>query len=53
MTLSLHTISIELVYRILDNLDEQAIFLSMKNVCQRLDAVIESYHQFRVKKIVP
>lgn len=43
-----HTLPIEMIYRILDNLDEKAIFLSMRNVCQRLNAVIDSYHRYQV-----
>jgi len=37
MTASLHTLPLELIYQILDKLDDRALFLSMINVCQRLN----------------
>jgi uncharacterized protein YkuJ len=49
MTLSLHTLPIELVYCILDNLDVQAIFLSLSNVCQRLNTILDTHHRYQVK----
>ncbi len=49
MTLSLHTLPVDLVYRILDNLREKAIFLSMRNVCKRLNTIIDTYHRYQVK----
>ena len=42
------TLPIELVYRILDNLDIREMILSTRNVCQRLDAITESYHPYQV-----
>jgi hypothetical protein len=48
MTLSLHTLPIELVYRILDNLDYRHIFLSCRNVCRRLNGIIDTYHRYKV-----
>ncbi len=39
---------IELVYRILDNLDELTILLSMRNVCTRLNAITDTYHRYQV-----
>ncbi len=38
ITLSLLTLPIELVYRILDNLDEFTILVSIRDVCSRLNA---------------
>jgi hypothetical protein len=48
MTLSLATLPVELVYRILDNLDELTIHLSLYNTCSRLNTIINTYHQYRV-----
>lgn len=45
---SLHTLPIELVYRILDNLDRLTIFFSLGGVCARLNAIIDNYHPYRV-----
>jgi len=42
------TLPIELIYRILDNLDELTILLSMRNVCRRLDAITDTYHRYQV-----
>ncbi len=47
----LHTLPIELVYLILDELDDRNIFLSCYNVCTRLNAIIDSYHRYQVKNI--
>jgi hypothetical protein len=49
--LSLATLPIELIYRILDNLDPLEILLSVQDVCTRLNAIIESYHQYKVNFI--
>ena len=48
MTLSLHTIPVELVYRILDHLDPVTIFWSCSNVCTRLNAIINTYYRYQV-----
>jgi hypothetical protein len=48
MTLSLHTLPVELVYRILDNLDDKTIFMSCSNVCARLNAITGTYHRYQV-----
>jgi hypothetical protein len=48
MASSLLTLPIELVYRILDNLNEKTIFLSIRNVCTRLNTIIDTYHRYRV-----
>ncbi|CAF4224913.1 unnamed protein product [Rotaria sp. Silwood2] len=45
--LSLHTLPIELVYRILDNLIPLDILLSVYNVCTRLDFIIDTYHRYK------
>ena len=48
MTLSLHTLPVELVYQILDNLDDLTIFVSCRNVCTRLNAITDTYHRYQV-----
>jgi hypothetical protein len=48
MALSLHTLPVELVYRILDSLDNQTIILSCRNVCARLNDIIDTYHRYQV-----
>jgi hypothetical protein len=48
MTSSLHTLRVELVYRILDHLNEVSILLSCSNVCTRLDAILNTYHPYQV-----
>jgi hypothetical protein len=47
-TVSLATLPVELVYRIFDNLDETTIHLSVYNTCLRLNAIIDTYQQYRV-----
>lgn len=49
VTLLLHTLPVEIVYQILDNLRNKALFISVRNVCQRLDTIIDSYHRYQVK----
>jgi hypothetical protein len=49
ITLSLHTLPVDLVYRILDNLDGKTIYLSIRNVCKRLNTIIDTYHRYQVK----
>lgn len=46
--LTLHTLPIELIYRILDNLTDFTILYSMRNVCQRMNAIVDSYHRYQV-----
>jgi len=48
MASSLLKLPVELVYRILDNLDEKAMFLSIRNVCTRLNTIIDTYHRYQV-----
>lgn len=49
MSYSLHTLPIEMVYRIMDHLEEATIYLSLRNVCQRLDKIVDSYRRYQVK----
>jgi hypothetical protein len=46
-TFSLHTLPVELVYNILDEMDVLTIFLSLRNVCLRLNTVIDSYKRYQ------
>lgn len=45
----LQTLPIELIYRILDHLDEREIVLTARNVCQRLDSIIDTYYTYQVR----
>lgn len=46
--LSLDTLPVEILYRILDNLDHFTILCSMETVCTRINAVIASYYPYQV-----
>jgi hypothetical protein len=46
--LSLLTLSVELIYRIIDHMDDRTLFLTMTNVCTRLTTIIDTYHRYRV-----
>jgi hypothetical protein len=48
---SLHTLPVELVYRILDNLSLGTIVCSMLNVCTRLNGIVNTYHRNEVNFI--
>ncbi|CAM2718678.1 unnamed protein product [Rotaria socialis] len=41
------TLPVELVYRILDNLDELTILCSARNVCVRLNTITDAYHRYQ------
>jgi hypothetical protein len=45
---SLRTLPVELVYRILDHLTEDTILWSMRNICTRINAIVDSYHRYQV-----
>jgi hypothetical protein len=45
---SLITLPVELVYRILDKLDNFTILCSMLNVCTRINAIVNTYHRYQV-----
>lgn len=49
MALSLQTLPVETVYRILDHLTDQQLFMSTSNICQRMNAIINSYPRYQVK----
>ena len=48
MALSLHTLPIHLVYRILDNLDNFTILVSCRGVCTRLNDITDTYKRYQV-----
>ena len=48
ITPSLLKLTVELVYRILDNLDQLTILLSLRNVCTRLNVITDTYHRYQV-----
>jgi hypothetical protein len=48
ITLSLLTLPVEIVYRILDHQNDFTIICSMRNVCQRLNKIVDSYHRYQV-----
>jgi len=48
MTISLHTLPVEMVYRIFDNLNKKTILLSCYNVCTRLNQILYTYQRYQV-----
>ncbi|CAF1411770.1 unnamed protein product [Adineta steineri] len=46
-TMSLHTLPVELVYRILDYQTDLTIVISMRNVCQRLNKIVDTYSRYQ------
>jgi len=46
--LSLQTLPVEMIYRILDHLTNTELFLSVNNVCQRFNTIVNSYQQYQV-----
>ncbi len=48
MSSSLQTLPVEMVYRILDHLDEIHLFFLINNVCQRLNHILDSYPRYQV-----
>ena len=46
--LSLLTLPVEIVYRILDNLQQEEILLSVRDVCIRLNKITDTYHPYQV-----
>jgi len=45
---SLATLPVEIVQCILDKLDILTIFISCRNVCRRLNKIIDNYHRYKV-----
>jgi len=48
MSLSIHTLPIDIIYRIFDFLNGKDLFMSINNVNQRLNDILNSYHLFQV-----
>ena len=48
ITPSLLTLPIDLIYRILDQLQPYNILVSVRNVSSRLDAIMDMYHRYQV-----
>jgi len=48
MSITLHTLPIDIIYRIFDHLREKDLFISINNVSQRLNAILNSYQRFQV-----
>lgn len=48
--LSLDTVPIDIVYKILDHLNVLNVIASMRNVCARLNAIVDSYQQYQASR---
>ncbi len=48
MTISLHTLPVEMIYRIFDNFNNKTILLSCYNVCTRLNQILDTYQRYQV-----
>ena len=48
ITHSILTLPIELVYRILDHLDNFDVLCSIRGVCERIDTIVDTYHRYQV-----
>ena len=46
--LNLHTLPVELFYRILNYLDDFTIISALSNVCKRVDTMMENYRRYKV-----
>lgn len=42
------TLPVELVYRVMDHLDELAILCSIRKVCRRIDTIVDTYYRYQV-----
>ncbi|CAF4060605.1 unnamed protein product, partial [Adineta steineri] len=47
MPLTILTLPVEIVYRILDHQNDLTMLCSMRNVCQRFDTIIDRYHRYQ------
>jgi len=52
MSLTLQNLPIEMLYRILDHLNDKSLYLSFINVCQRLNQIIYSSQRYRVNHYI-
>ena len=53
INLTFLTLPVELVYRILDYLDDWSLICSMRNVSTRINSIIDNYHRYQVSYLVP
>ncbi|CAF4715950.1 unnamed protein product, partial [Rotaria sp. Silwood2] len=44
---TLLTIPVDIVYRILEKLDDLSLILSVRNVCERLNIITDTYHRYQ------
>ncbi|CAF5162101.1 unnamed protein product, partial [Rotaria sp. Silwood1] len=44
---TLLTLPIDICYRILDALDDLTIISSVRNVCERLNVITDTYHRYQ------
>ncbi|CAF4257166.1 unnamed protein product, partial [Rotaria sp. Silwood2] len=44
---TLLTIPVDIVYRILDKLSDLTIIVSVRNVCERLNVISDTYHRYQ------
>jgi hypothetical protein len=48
ITPSFFILPVELVYRILDKMDDWTMLCSMQSVCTRIDRILDTYHRYQV-----
>ena len=53
INLTFLTLPVELVYRILDYLDDWSLICSIRNVSTRINRIIDNYHRYQVNYLVP
>ena len=53
INLTFLTLPVELVYRILDHLNDWSLICSIRNVCTRIDAIMDSYDRYQVSYLFP
>ena len=49
---SLVTIPVDLVYLIFDHLDELALLCSVRDVCRRMNQIVDSYSPYQVSSVL-
>ncbi len=49
MTSSFLRLPVELVYRIINNMNDGTMVCSMQNVCTRLNPILNSYYRYKVR----
>lgn len=45
---SLHTLPVEVLYRIMNHLDDFNILCTMRNVCTRINTIMDNYRRYKV-----